>query len=302
LNKFARVFSRYAEIVPEFPGFLEAVSRPAPVHFRVNTLKAPVEQALTSLRDEGIEAEPVPWSSAVWRVEGGSGLGATLAHALGHIYVQSASSAFSALTLGARPGDRVLDLCAAPGSKSTFVAQMMEDRGALVANEPNGKRLKSLTTNLERMGVTSAVVTSYSGQNFPTKVRFHRALVDAPCSGEGTWRGPEARPKSVAPDFRKYLGAQQKALLGRAYEVLEPGGRLVYSTCTYAPEENESVVAALVTERGASVLPLEVDVPGLPGLTAWGRETYPAELALTRRLYPHFFDSEGFFVARLAKP
>lgn len=303
-GKFERAFARYEGLIPDFGGFLEAVRTPAPLHLRVNTLKASPEEARSALASEGLEAEPEAWCPWLLRARSGREVsaGATLAHALGQVYVQGASSAVSALALGARPGETVLDLCAAPGSKTTLLAQAMEDRGCLVANEPSSGRLKSLLTNLERMGVTCAVVTTYTGQNFPLRHRFDRVLVDAPCSGEGTWRGPDARPQEPRRDLLSHLARQQGALLRRGWEVLRPGGILVYSTCTYAAEENEAVVGPFLEEAGAEVLPLGLDLGGDPGLTAWEGRTWPAGLALARRLYPHRFDSEGFFVVRLAKP
>lgn len=295
-GKWERAFGRYEGLIPDFEGFLASLREAAPLHLRVNTLKADAEAVRQELAAQGVVAEPEPWCPALLRVARGRevSVGTTLAHALGQIYVQSASSAVSALALNARPGEVVLDLCAAPGSKTTLLAQAMEDRGGLVANEPSPSRLKSLLANLERMGVTCAVVTAYGGQNFPGRRRFDRVLVDAPCSGEGTWRGPDARPQDVRPDLRAHLARQQAALLRRGYEILRPGGHLVYSTCTYAPEENEEVLGPFVEETGALLLPLGVDVGGEPGLTPG--------LSLARRLYPHRFDSEGFFVARLAKP
>ncbi|MDW7712312.1 MAG: RsmB/NOP family class I SAM-dependent RNA methyltransferase [Deferrisomatales bacterium] len=309
MSRLEALFARYGEIVPDFPAFLEAQGRPAPPHGRVNTLKAAPGCVTRALAADGWEAEAEPWCPVLLRLRpagrgsrGGPALGTTLSHALGHLYLQSASSALAALALGALPGERVLDLCAAPGSKTTFLAQVMEDRGCVVANEPSAQRAKSLLANLERLGVTSAVVTAYSGQNFPQRHRFHRVLVDAPCTGEGTWRGGETRPRRVKAGFREYLARQQGALLRRGYDVLEPGGTLVYSTCTYAPEENEGVVGPFLEETGARVEPFPVDVPGEPGLAAWEGRRFPPELALARRLYPHRFDSEGFFVVRLAKP
>jgi NOL1/NOP2/sun family putative RNA methylase len=302
--RIGRYFARYSSVIPDFSGFLEAVESAAPVHLRVNTLKARPEPVRAALRAQGFQIFPERWCPLVFRVNGELpvALGTTLLHALGHVYLQSASSVVPALALGARPGDRVLDLCAAPGSKTTFVAQEMRDEGCLVANEPNRSRVKSLVANLERLGVTSAIVTAYSGQNFPLRCRFDRVLVDAPCSGEGTWRGRQARPKPVNPGFRAYLARQQAALLRRGYEVLNPGGVLVYATCTYAPEENEAVMVPFLAETGARVIPLDLDVQAEPGLTEWAHHTFPAELALARRLYPHRFDSEGFFVVGVAKP
>jgi NOL1/NOP2/sun family putative RNA methylase len=304
VSRFARLFDRYAGLVPEFEAFVAALGAPVPALVRVNTLKTDPAAVAARLRGGGWQVTPVSWCPWLLSVSGGPPvpLGGTLLHGLGHFYLQSASSALAALALAPRPDQRVLDLCAAPGSKTTLLAQQMEDRGVLVANEPNGRRGQSLLANLERMGVTCAGVTSYDGQRFPPDWGFHRVLVDAPCSGEGTWRGPDARPKPVKEGFRTHLVAQQRALLLRGYQLLEPGGELVYSTCTYAPEENEGVVASLLAASDAAVVPLGLDPAGEPGLTAWRGESFPSGLSHARRLYPHRFDSEGFFVVRLARP
>jgi 16S rRNA C967 or C1407 C5-methylase (RsmB/RsmF family) len=150
------------------------------------------------------------------------------------------------------------------------------------------------------MGVVHCIVTAYQGQNFPMRARFDRVLVDAPCSGEGTWRGEE-RAVPISEDARARLAERQAALLERGISVLAPGGELVYSTCTYAPEENERVVGPLMEKHGLKALPLNLDLGALPGLTAWEGRDLPPGLALAARLYPHRFDSEGFFVVRLAK-
>jgi NOL1/NOP2/sun family putative RNA methylase len=304
MSRLETHFSRYEDFVPDFPGLLAAHGCVAATHVRVNTLKAEPRQVRAGLEAEGFRVDPEPWYPLLLRLggKGAPAVGATLLHGLGHIYVQSASSAVAALAVDVQPGQRVLDLCAAPGSKTTLLAQAMDDRGALVANEPSPQRSRSLLANLERLGVTCAVVTTYSGQNFPRRHRFDRVLVDAPCSGEGTWRGPGGRPRRVKPGLRAHLQRQQAALLRRGYEVLDPGGILVYSTCTYAPEENEAVVGPFIEETGARVLPLELDVPAAPGVTAWEGQEFPESVRLGRRLYPHRFDSEGFFVIRLARP
>lgn len=304
MPRYEKVFAEYQGLITEFEEFLAAVSCPAPQHLRVNTLRTSESEIRASLEALGGELVPEPWCDFVLRVAAAprAALGTTLEHALGHIYLQSASSAVAALALGAGPGERVLDLCAAPGSKTTLLAQGMGDRGCVLANEPNQRRAKSLQANLGRLGLTCVVVTAYPGQSFPLRHRFHRVLVDAPCSGEGTWRGPRARPRRVKAEFRKYLIRQQAALLRRGYDVLEPGGTLVYSTCTYAPSENEGVLAPFLEETGAEVVPLGLDPGGEPGVREWHGTRFPVELRHARRLYPHRFDSEGFFVVRLVKP
>jgi len=295
---------RYRELVGDFDAFAEAHGRSPPPHVRVNTLKTTPEAVISGLRATGIEATPEPWSPLMLRLDlpAARRLGSLLLHALGHYYIQSASSAAAALALDVAPGMRVLDLCASPGSKTTFLAQRMENRGAIVANEFSRKRLIPLQGNLRRMGAVNVATTVYAGQNFPQRARFDRVLVDAPCSGEGTWRGSDARVAPTSDDARQRLTERQAAILERAVEVLEPGGELIYSTCTYAPEENECVVGPAVTRHGLDILPVPLALEGAPGLTAWEGQTFPAGMERALRLYPHRFDSEGFFVVRLAKP
>ncbi|MHB8764954.1 MAG: NOL1/NOP2/SUN domain family protein, partial [Deferrisomatales bacterium] len=181
MSRLERHLDRYADLIPDFPGFVAALGAAPPAHLRVNTLKAEPAAVAAALAAQGVATAPEPWCPVLLRVlaDGGQALGTTLLHGLGHVYLQSASSAASALALAAEPGERVLDLCAAPGSKTTLIAQAMADRGCVVANEPSGRRAQSLLANLDRMGVTCAVVTAYSGQNFPLRQRFHRVLVDA---------------------------------------------------------------------------------------------------------------------------
>lgn len=310
-------YERYRAIIDDFDAFSEAVRRPTPQHVRVNTLRVDIPTVVRNLEALGYTAVSEPYCPELLRVERapvssvtdtdpGPGrkltlMGATLDHALGNIYSQSASSAVAAVALEVEPGMEVLDLCAAPGSKTTFIAQKLEGRGVVVANEPSRKRLTPLYTNLRRLGITNALVTTYSGQNFPQRKDFDRILVDAPCSGEGTWRGPNARPNPISEAARERLADRQLKILERGLDVLRPGGVLVYSTCTYAPEENELVVAQAIKNYNLTVLPLGIDLPAQPGLVNWEGQELPEQLALAARLYPHHFDSEGFFVVRLAR-
>lgn len=300
----ARHFERYREMIPDFEDFVASLARDPADHVRVNPARADGASVAATLALLGLSATPEPWFPDLLRVEGSGPkkLGVTLAHALGHYYIQSASSAVSALALGAKRGDGVLDLCAAPGSKTTLVAGIVGDEGFVVANEPSPKRLTSLVANIRRLGLANVAVTSYAGQHFPLRRDFARILVDAPCSGEGTWLGREARPKPMTEGQKRELTARQKAILDRAAALLAPGGEIVYSTCTYAPEENEEVVAEAVARHGLALLPLGLDLPVAPGLKAWDGREFPEEMTNAARLYPHRFDSEGFFVARMAKP
>lgn len=300
----ARYFDRYREVIPDFPGFLEALRNDPAVHVRVNPARSTVAEVCAALLPLGLTATPESWMEELLRVEGKvvRKLGSTLAHALGHYYIQSASSAVSALALGALEGEAVVDLCAAPGSKTTMIAARVGEAGFVVANEPSPKRVTPLVANLRRLGLTNVLVTTYNGQHFPLQREFDRVLVDAPCSGEGTWLGREARPRAMSDGQREALSMRQRAILERAACLLKPGGEMVYSTCTYAPEENELVVADAVERHGLEPLELGIALDCAPGFTEWEGRALPKSLSRCARLYPHRFDSEGFFVVRLAKP
>ncbi|PLX40006.1 MAG: RNA methyltransferase [Deltaproteobacteria bacterium] len=293
---------RYADLIPDFDGFLAAVKEKPPLHVRINTLKSTPEAVGAYLGREGLEYTPEKWCPLLLRLEASEKkVGATLLHALGHIYIQSASSAVSALALAPKPGERVLDLCAAPGSKTSFLAQMMESRGALVANEPGGKRHIPLKANLRRVGASNILVTGYSGQNFPMRESFDKILVDAPCTGDGTWRGPDTRPREITENDRKRMALRQSQILERAINLMGPGAELTYSTCTYAPEENELVLSPLMEKYDLTTKKLGIEIPTLPGLTQWEGQALHPDLINAARIYPHKFDSEGFFVIRLVR-
>lgn len=208
----------------------------------------------------------------------------------------------SPVVLDPRPEERVVDLCAAPGSKTTQMASMMENRGLLVANDPANSRIASLRSNCERAGAINVVVTRHDGRRFPS-TKFDRVLVDAPCTGQGM-----ARKDITVLDrwsLKRSLGLQrlQRSLLRRGTELVKPGGTVVYSTCTFAPEENEAVVS-WVADRAPQISLEEVSVPGLqgsPGLAEWGGSDFGDEMEKCARYYPHQNDTGGFFVAKLIK-
>jgi NOL1/NOP2/sun family putative RNA methylase len=225
--------------------------------------------------------------------------GKLLENLLGFIHIQEELSMVPPLVLDPRPGDLILDMCASPGSKTCQISQMMENKGLIVANEPSLARVTPLRSNCERLGVLNVAITRYDGRNFPLRY-FDRVLVDAPCSSEGRER---KGPGVVARCTReKSLGLQrlQKDLLKNALRLVKPGGVVVYSTCTYAPEENEIVV-----EEVLDIASLEkISIPGLkecPGITEWEKIKLNDELSSTARYYPHINDTGGFFVAKIIK-
>jgi NOL1/NOP2/sun family putative RNA methylase len=292
---------RYRRIVPDFERFIETMASPLPITARINTLKTDRDRLLSSLEEAEVPFRPFSWYPFGLRLDVEKP-GNLVENLMGHIHIQEEISMASPVALDPRPGERVLDLCAAPGSKTTQIASMMENRGLLVANDPANSRVASLRSNCERAGAINVVVTRYDGRRFPS-TKFDRVLVDAPCTGQGM-----ARKDITVLDrwsLKRSLGLQrlQCSLLERATNLLKPGGTIVYSTCTFAPEENEAVVSWVV-ERIPNVSLEEVSIPGLessPGLTEWDGSRFGDEMETCARYYPHQNDTGGFFVAKLIK-
>ncbi|HDS29275.1 MAG TPA: RsmB/NOP family class I SAM-dependent RNA methyltransferase [Candidatus Acetothermia bacterium] len=287
--------SRYRPIIDDWEAFEAAVQRPLPFVIRTNTLRIDSEALLARLTRQQVMVRRTRWSDELLEVC--EPPGRRMEHWLGLYYIQEATQALPVLALDARPGMQVLDMCSAPGGKATHIAACMGNRGLLVANEPNGRRQMSLLANLNRIGVLMAQVTAFRGENFPLSRSFDRVLVDAPCSAEGTARKESSVRLGIAPPVMARLARQQRRLLLRAFDVLAPGGLLVYSTCTLAPEENESVVADLLAQRDARLVAPSLPVTVAPGLTEWNGTRYPPEMTLCRRIYPHHLDSGGGFLA-----
>lgn len=293
-------------IGPETEALLGQTGSRAPFTFRFNSLKhsrAFQEQILAA---EGITWEDTGDGLGLCRVRGEAetSLGKSLAHFLGEIYIQDPASVAAALCLGPQPGERVLDLCAAPGSKTTLLAELMANRGVLVANDVSMKRVRSLIFNLRRMGVANAAVIRSFGEQLGNLYfeTFDRVLLDAPCSALGTLhKSPEVLSWWT---FRRseQLAKEQAGLLFSGLKALRPGGVLVYSTCTLAPGENECVVGDVLSRFPVELEPLQL--PGLrtrPGLTAFQGRSLDGRLQQAVRIYPHENSCEGFFIARLRK-
>lgn len=293
---------RYREIIPDFDGFLSILDRPLPSSVRINTLKTSKSGLLDRLDRSGVAYRSLDWYPLGLRVKV-ERPGKMIEHVLGHIHIQEEVSMVPPIVLDPRPGDRVLDLCAAPGSKTTQISVATENRGLVIANEPSLARISSLRSNCERLGVVNVAITRYDGRRFPPE-KFDRVLVDAPCSSEGMARKDPRVLGRCSIKRSLDLQALQIGLLKRAVQLTRPGGLIVYSTCTYAPEENEAVVDGVLSECGDTVSLEEASVPGLIGccgLTEWNGSEFCDELRHTARYYPHQNDTGGFFVARLVK-
>ncbi len=298
---------RYRPLVDDWEAFAACVRSPLPLTVWANPARAAPEEARAWLEAEGLHPAPVGWCPGAFRVpaEEGGAPGGLLANRAGLVHVQEEVSLLPVTLLDPRPGERVLDLCAAPGSKASQIGARMAGRGTLVANDKEWRRLAPLGRNLERMGVTNAVLTSYDAANYPGDAGlFDRVLADVPCTCEGTsrknpevfsWGGEEAWIEAARV---------QAAILRTAVRLCRPGGRIVYSTCSYAPEENEGVVDTVLGEMGGAVELAEARVDGFrsaPGIVEWDGRRYRPELARAMRAWPHANDTGGFFVAVLEK-
>lgn len=206
-----------------------------------------------------------------------------------------------------QPGERVLDLCGAPGNKTALIASLMEDRGTVLCNDTDLKRLRAGRAAWERLGLSSIAASNLDGGSFPGRTgAWDRVLVDAPCSGEGTSRRVVSALRPGPLGYYRMLHGRQRKLLERALELCRPGGRVVYSTCTYAPEENELVIADVLERTGqtGNVAILPTRLAGLTassGITEWDGRKLVLDLENALRIWPHQNDTGGFFVAVLEK-
>ncbi len=231
-------------------------------------------------------------------------LGNALEHLLGYYYVQEVSSMMPSLALNPKPNEKILDLCAAPGSKTSQIAARMQNTGTLIANDFKLDRIKILAATLERSGVSNAVITRNDAITVCSRLakrnfKFDKILLDAPCSGEGTLRSSPKTFLMWNPKMIDNLARMQKKLLAFALKILKEGGTLVYSTCTHAPEENEGVINFALKNFPVRIESLSLPLNCRSGITSWEGEEYNPDVKKTCRIYPHDNDSEGFFVSKL---
>ena len=273
----------------EFPAFLRALALPPRRALRLNPQRNGAEQAAAPFLPDG--APRVPWEPLGRYLAADAKPGAGIAHAAGAFYLQDASAMAPVAALDPRPGERVLDLCAAPGGKSGQIAARLNGRGFLLSNEIEFSRARILLGNLERLGVANAFVTSASAEALARVLPafFDRVLVDAPCSGEGMFRRDPEAASQWNPDAPAGCAARQTAILNDAARMVRPGGKLVYSTCTFNRLENEGTVREFLRAH-PDFEPDTFDLPGV-GASQGG----------CLRLWPHRIEGEGHFLARFTR-
>ena len=295
---------RYRELIDDWYAFAEALSKPEPTTLRINRLRATVPEVRAALEAEGFTLEDLPDQPDILRVlEGPRSVSDTWGHWAGDFYIQQASTAVAVGLLDPQPGERVLDLCAAPGGKTTHIAESMQGTGEVVAVEVNDGRIRALLGNIYRLGITNIAVVEGDGRILPTEAQFDRVLADVPCSAQGTWRKKAGHLPPRHRNFIKQTTRAQENLLRRAIELTRPGGVILYVTCTFDPAENESVVSRVLADPPApiDIEPIELPIPHVRGVTEFDGQSFDARLSGAVRLYPHHLDSGGLFICRLRR-
>jgi ribosomal RNA methyltransferase Nop2 len=290
----------------EILDFIEANERPRPVVIRTNTLRTRRKELKRVLNNRGVRLGDVgSWTKLGLIVfESQVPLGSTPEYLAGHYMLQSPSSFLPVMALNPERNMRILDMCAAPGGKTTHIAQLMSNTGILVANDRNRSRTASLIANIHRLGVVNTIVVNYDGRAFPGVMGgFNQVLLDAPCSGTGVIARDPSVKTSKSEKEVEFLTKNQKELILHAYDsVKASGGRLCYCTCSVLVEENEEVVDYLLKHRPASrvILPQldkEFDESLVKGIIHYCGKDFDRSIENSRRVYPHRFNMDGFYLA-----
>lgn len=298
----------------DWRAFLDALARPLPAVIWNNPLRIAADDFVALLASEGLEIQPVPWLNHARLGQGfvlppGVKPGSFWWYCAGLAHAQEAVSQLPVRLLDARAEHRVLDLCAAPGGKTAQLALSMGNRGTLLANDFSPERIAALQGNLDRLGVINCSTTWCDGGNYPAAAGlFDRILVDAPCSSEGTLRRNASLAERLANDPERNrsrrMWPRQRSILRKAIQRCRPGGHILYSTCTFAPEENELILDEALRRENGRLRLLPIELPGLitrPGLTQWQGQSLDPSLSQALRLRPQDNDTGGFFIALLEK-
>ncbi|CAD8161325.1 unnamed protein product [Paramecium octaurelia] len=287
----------------ELVAFLDANDAPRPITIRVNTLRTRRKELAQTLVQRGVNLDSVgDWTKVGLVIyESKVPIGATPEYLSGHYMLQSASSFLPVLALAPQMNERILDMAAAPGGKTTYIAQLMKNSGVIFANDTSKDREKALFYNLQRMGVTNCIVTNYDGRKFPKVMKnFDRVLLDAPCTGLGIIsKDPSIKAQKQMRDILKHSHLQKELILS-AIDCCKKGGIIVYSTCSVSVHENEVVLQYALNNRHVKLIDTGLEV-GNPGLLKFDDKKFHPSMNLARRIYPHVHNMDGFFYAKLKK-
>ena len=303
------LMSKLMELLPtsQLIAFLDASEAPRPLTIRTNSLKTRRRDLAQTLINRGVNLDPIgSWSKVGLVIYDSSvPIGATPEYLAGHYMLQGASSMMPVMALAPQEKERVLDMCAAPGAKTSYIAALMKNSGVLFCNDINKDRLKALVGNLHRLGVTNTVSCCDDGRNFPKVMgNFDRVLLDAPCSGTGVIsKDPSVKTTKTEKDIKKCSHMQRELILSAIDSVnarSATGGYLVYSTCSLLVEENECVIEYALKKRNVKVVSTGLEV-GEDGFVNFRERRFHPSMANTKRIYPHIHNMDGFFIAKLKK-
>ncbi|XP_017888895.1 probable 28S rRNA (cytosine-C(5))-methyltransferase [Ceratina calcarata] len=303
------LMERLMQIFPldELMEFLEASEVQRPMTLRTNTLKTRRRDLAEALINRGVNLDPIGKWTKVGLVVYSSQvpMGATPEYLAGHYILQGASSFLPVMALEPKENERILDMCAAPGGKSSHIAALMKNTGVLFSNDVNEDRIKAVVGNFHRLGIVNSVICTYDGRKIPSVIKgFDRVLLDAPCTGTGVVsKDPSVKTNKDEIDIQRCCTLQRDLLLAAidcTNARSESGGIIVYSTCSVLPEENECVVNYALKKRDVKLVPTGLEF-GAEGFTSYRQYRYHPSLKLTKRFYPHVHNMDGFFVAKLKK-
>lgn len=290
----------------ELKKYLEASDIDRPVTIRTNTLKTRRKELAQELINLGINVDPIEWSKEGLIVyDSPVPIGATATYLAGHYMLQGAGSFLPVMALQPQPNERILDLSAAPGGKTTHIAQMMKNTGVIFANDISKERCRAVSANCHRLGVINTVICYKDGRTFPkTMTGFDRVLLDAPCTGTGVAnKDPSVKANKDLKDVKRCSHLQKELLLSAidcCNARSEKGGYIVYSTCSILVEENEAVIDYALSKRNVKLVDTGLEF-GRAGFKKYERFRFNPSLTKTRRFYPHTHNTDGFFVAKLKK-
>lgn len=290
----------------ELKKYLEASDTERPVTIRTNTLKTRRKDLAQELINLGINVDPIDWSKEGLIVyDSPVPIGATATYLAGHYILQGAGSLLPVMALQPQAGERILDLSAAPGGKTTHIAQIMKNTGVIFANDISKERCRAVSANCHRLGVINTVICHKDGRTFPkSMVGFDRVLLDAPCTGTGVAiKDPSVKTSKDLKDVKRCSHLQKELLLAAidcCNHKSEKGGYIVYSTCSILVEENEAVIDYALKKRNVKLVDTGLEF-GRAGFKKFIQHRFHPSMTLTKRFYPHAHNTDGFFVAKLKK-
>ena len=284
----------------EYEAYIESYDNPRQYGLRINPMKITEEELAEG---SGFSLGPIPWTKTGYFYKEENQPARHPYYSAGLYYLQEPSAMTPAAKFPVKPGERVLDLCAAPGGKATALGAALQGKGVLVANDISNSRAKALLKNLEVFGISNAFVTNEVPQNLADRFEgfFDKVLIDAPCSGEGMFRKDKKMVSAWEEHGPDFFCNIQKSIILQAARMLKQGGMMLYSTCTFDPKENEQVIEHLLKTypefRILKIAPYEGFVQGMPEVT----ESRDPSLADTVRIFPHKMKGEGHYLALVQK-